>query len=75
MPAPTAEVAESLPDPVELRNRYCRARTHALDHAHAALGQREFDRFLYEVIAPGVVLLSDVPMTADELRVVAGGCE
>jgi hypothetical protein len=50
----------------------CRARADALSTALARY--RDFDRFLYEEVAPTLVMRSSTPTDAMTLRWIAGGC-
>jgi hypothetical protein len=54
--------------------RLCFARAEALRRARAEFGVEAFDRFLYTVIAPKLVVYSDDPLDAAELRMIESGC-
>jgi hypothetical protein len=54
----------------------CALRAKALAAARQAFGASAFDRFLYEAVAPHVIILSDdAPATPEQLRYVEGGCQ
>lgn len=55
----------------------CREAFLALNRAREAFGKERFDRFLYEVVAPGTQYASatNAPDPSAELRFVAGGCQ
>ena len=55
--------------------RLCGSRADALDAARKEFGYDAFDRFLYEVIAPGMFSLEDELPTPAVLRWIAGGCK
>ncbi len=54
----------------------CRSAFRALNNARQVFGPDRFDRFLYEVVAPGtwVAWATDAPDPAAELRYVERGC-
>ncbi|MFL6247518.1 MAG: hypothetical protein ACJ74H_15940 [Thermoanaerobaculia bacterium] len=59
----------------DIADRFCLTRAQALQNARARFGYEQFDRFLYEVIAPGLTMFSDDPMTAEQLLWVERGCK
>lgn len=58
----------------DLRQSLCAVRAQTLERARQRFGRTEFDRFLYERIAPDVTVFSDDPMKAADLRRIAEGC-
>jgi hypothetical protein len=54
--------------------RLCHTRAEALRLAREKFGREAFDRFLYEAVAPRVVVYADEPMTASQLRYLEEGC-
>jgi hypothetical protein len=52
----------------------CAARAAGLAAAEQALGRETLYRFLYEIVAPPIVMTSSGPERAAQLRFVAGGC-
>lgn len=59
----------------DLKDEFCFIRAQALERARERFGRDQFERFLYEVVAPGVMVFSDDPMTAEQLRRLEEGCQ
>lgn len=53
----------------------CAALFGALAQARQRYGRARFDRYLYEAVAPGMVVLTTAPDSADELMWWEGGCK
>lgn len=54
----------------------CRLRAQNLEAARAIFGREAFDRFLYEAVAPDMMMISvSSEVSADHLRHLAGGCQ
>lgn len=69
-----ANAAEGSVVPREMALVSCRARNASYRELRKVLGP-QFDRFLYEVIAPGAKLTYTAPPTYQEIYRQAGGCE
>ncbi|HEX6640583.1 MAG TPA: hypothetical protein VF215_05690 [Thermoanaerobaculia bacterium] len=69
--------AASRPNDVEgedLQQQLCRVRAEALHDARLEFGKSRFDEFLYAVVARDLVLISDAPLSSDELHRIEQGC-
>ena len=59
----------------ELSHKQCVARAEAIRTARGKLGPEPFDRFLYDVVASGMALMSSEPDDESRLRFLEGGCQ
>ena len=74
--APRSEQRELRREAERLDRAFCQARVSALESAREHFGRETFDRFLYTVVAPGLVISPTSPQenTPDHLRYMEGGC-